>query len=170
MLNEDRPPQRLFVSFSKGIINKIKLICDYNKNNIDGVSKFCDYIKGLKRYISNPVIAFDYTNRYRRFPNGAIFINDFGYNTAFITKTDERINRSYVYVFKIDVNLEEFGLKSPFITESVDSIVENVLREYLRRSNINESKDKHRKILKQKDLKNIVNECVDKCLRRISLP
>lgn len=79
---------------------------------------------------------------------------------------NKRTNQFYVYVFKIKFNIEEFGLKSPSITESIDFIVEKVLGKYLRHSIINESKGKHKKIIKQKDLKNIINECVDRYLRK----
>ena len=66
-LNEDRLPSKLFVGFSSKITNEIENIDDYNQNNIEGISHWHNYIDGIRSYISNPAIAFDYTNRYSRF-------------------------------------------------------------------------------------------------------
>ena len=66
-LNEDRLPSKRFVGFSSKITKEIENIDDYNQNNIEGISHWHNYIDGIRRYISNPAIAFDYTNRYSRF-------------------------------------------------------------------------------------------------------
>ena len=75
-LKEDKLPPKLFVIFSSNIQSKINAIDNHNNNN-ECLSNWYEYIEGLKRYISNPAIAFDYTNRFSTFPNGAKFIRDF---------------------------------------------------------------------------------------------
>ncbi len=79
-LYEDRLPSKLLVRFSYDISKKINTIDSYNQNNIGAVSQWYDYLDGIKSYLSNPVIAWDYTNRFSQFPNGARFIRDFDYN------------------------------------------------------------------------------------------
>ena len=112
-LNEDRLPLKLSVVFSSEIRKRIETIYSCHQKNVDGLSQWYDYLNGIKRYISNPAIAWDNTNRYSKFPNGAIFSRDFNYNVAYVVKTDKHTNQPFVYVFKVNLNPEEFGLKSP---------------------------------------------------------
>lgn len=112
-LKEDRLPSRLFVGFSSNITKQIEAIKNYNQNNIDGLSKWRDYLDGMKKYISNPVIAWDYTNRHQRFPNGTMFISDFDYNIGYTIKTNNTTQQQYVYVFMANLKPDEFGLIVP---------------------------------------------------------
>lgn len=112
-LKEDRLPKKLNVIFSADILNKMDTIENFNQNNIEGISQWYKYIEGLVSYISNPVIAWDYTNRFAHFPNGAIVIKELGYDVAFIVKTDRINNINYVYVFKINLYPEKYNLKTP---------------------------------------------------------
>ena len=119
LLNEDKRPTRLFVKFSPEISKTIDTIDTYNEANIDGVSKWYDYLDGITSYLSNPAIAWDYSNRYTRYPNGAVHITDLGYDVAFIVKISKTTKRPYVYVFRVNLKPEEFGLKVPTMMECV---------------------------------------------------
>lgn len=112
-LIEEKLPPKLPVSFSAEIRKKINDIYAYNQNNIDGLYQWDEYIEGLKSYISNRSIAFDYANRYTTFPNGARHLRDLGYDVSFIVSTNKNTNKNYVYVFMANLKPEEFGLKVP---------------------------------------------------------
>ena len=112
-INEDRLPQKLSVVFSNTIRQEMDAIYTYNQNNIDGLYQWYEYIDGIESYISNRSIAFDYANRYTTFPNGAIHLRDLGYDVTFIVSTNRTTNKSYVYVFMLNLKPEEFGLKVP---------------------------------------------------------
>ena len=112
-LNEENLPPKLLVSFSAEIRNNINLIKVYNKNNHDALYQWYDYIENMKNYISNRKIAWDYANRYSRFPNGAVHLVELGYDVYFIVKTNNTTQTNYIYVFKLDLKPEEFGLKIP---------------------------------------------------------
>ena len=112
-LKEDRLPPKLPVRFSFQINSTIKSICDYNKNNIEGIRKWSEYLNGVKSYVSDSVIAWDSTNRHIEFPNGAKFIKDFGYNVGYKILEDRNKQNSFVYIFMMNLNIEEFGLQYP---------------------------------------------------------
>lgn len=125
-LNEDKLPPKLQVIFSSKIIKKMDFIENFNQDNIDALSQWYYYIEGVKSYISNPSIAWDYTNRYSHFPNGAIHLKELNYDVMFIVKK----NRNYVYVFKIDLKPQEFGLKvPPTLEENRESIISRIITE-----------------------------------------
>ena len=95
-----------------------------------------DYLNGIMNYISNPAIAWDNTNRYIHFPNGATYIKDFDFNVGFTIRTN--CNKSYVYVFTINLKPEEFGLKVPPILNenkqhTSDKIIYRIKESQLRR-------------------------------------
>jgi hypothetical protein len=112
-LKEDRLPSKLPVIFSAKIRKDIESIEVYNRNNIDGIYQWRDYLNGLISYISNPTIAWDNTGRYQHFPNGATFIRDFDFNVGCTVKTNSTTNQSFVFVFRVNLKPEEFGLKVP---------------------------------------------------------
>lgn len=133
-INEDKKPSKLPIVVSNKISQTIKGICDYNINNIDGIAQFMDYVESLKSYISNPVIAFDYLNRYSHFPNGAIRVNDCGYDVSFILKENKKTAQIYVYVFSAEFNVGQFGLKDPkneSFEYKINRIVQEVINEML---------------------------------------
>ncbi len=138
---EDRRLEKLDVVFSKDIKQEIRSIDKCNRENPNGLDKWYEYLENLKDYISNPVIAWDNMGRYPRFPNGAIFVGDCGYNVAFVIKNNSFTSRDYLYVFKINLNLEEFDLKQPQISET---------------------KHKSRRIIhiKESQLRRLVRECI----------
>ena len=83
-------------------------------------------------YLSNPVIAWDYVGRHTQFPNGAKFIRDFNYNIGYTIKTNDTSNRTYVYVFMLNLNPEEFGLKvPPTLKENKIVLTESNLRKII---------------------------------------
>lgn len=149
-LREDKRPSKLPVKFSPKIIAQIQAIENCNQNNKNAVFQWLDYIDGIRSYISNPAIAFDYADRFPQFPNGAKFINDFNYKAAFVVKTDKTATQSYVYVFMINLNLGQFGLKMPLtMMETFDA------------------KSLNRKLIKltEDDVCSIVRECVNMYLQ-----
>ena len=128
-LYEDRLPSKLLVRFSYDISKKINTIDSYNQNNIGAVSQWYDYLDGIKSYLSNPVIAWDNTNRHHRLPNGTRFIADFDYNVGYTIKTNNTTQQQYVYVFMANLKPEEFGLIVPQINESIKkalSLIERI--------------------------------------------
>lgn len=136
LVKEDKLSSKLAVRFSSRIAKEINSIDDYNQYNVDALYQWRDYLDGIKRYISNPVIAWDYTNRYSRFPNGAVFIDDFDYNVGYFIKTDNITNQPYVYVFMVNLNPESFGLKVPSTLKENKSIrlTESQLRHIIRKT------------------------------------
>ena len=129
-LFEDRLPSRFWVRFSSEIIKEIDAIDTNNQRNIEGLSQWYNYLDGIKSYLSNPAIAFDYANRYSKFPNGAIFNRDFNYNVAYVVKTDKH-NQPYVYVFKVNLNPEEFGLNVPSTANESQQRMETIRKAVL---------------------------------------
>lgn len=128
---------KLPVVFSPEISQSIDNVYRRNYDNQEALAEWKNYIDGVIGYISNPVIAWDNVGRYPHFPNGAICVNDFGYNAAFIVKTNFKTNQPFVYLFKLNLNLEDFGLKMPPLKE------ESLLS------------------VTKSDIKNMVLECVE---------
>lgn len=112
-INEDILPQKIPLIYSARIRRKIKDVMDANQNNREGLSKWKEYVDGITDYVSNRSIAFDYRNAYPHFQNGATFINDFGYNVGFNFIEDSTTGQLMIFVFMVNLNLEEFGLKEP---------------------------------------------------------
>lgn len=108
-LKEDNLPQRFPVKFSTKISDQINKIYEYNKSNSESISKWLDYIEWLQNYISNRSIAWDYANQHLKFPNGTRFISKF--NIGYTVKSDTQ--GTYVYIFILDLKIEEYGLKAP---------------------------------------------------------
>lgn len=143
MLLEDTRPKRLTVSVSSKIKKSIADIYKYNQDNPTALSQWVRYIESLRRYISNPAIAFDYANRYVHYPNGAIHLVEMNYDVSFITKSNDANEFSYVYIFGMDFKLKDFGLKNPTI--------------------MNEScKKKKAVIVTEFQLRSIISECVSR--------
>lgn len=109
-LYEDKRPSKLYVRFSEQINQNINLIWANNQSNTEALSQWFDYIEGIKRWLSNPSIAWDYVNRFAKFPNGSRYIQDFNYNIGYTVKTNQY--GAYVYVFMINLKPQEFGLKT----------------------------------------------------------
>jgi len=128
-----------FVRFSNNINNSINAIYSINQNNKEKLSEWLEYLDGLKTYISNPSIAFDYARRFIHYPNGAMRISELGYDVTFIVKMSKQTNEAYVYIFKMDLKPEEFGLKTPPLNESktvkkrkIHHLKESQLRQIIR--------------------------------------
>ena len=136
-LMEDKLPPKLLVTFSSKLYKEIKAIDAYNKNNVEALYQWRDYLYGMKRYLSDSTIAWDNMGRYPRFPNGARFIRDFNYNVGYTIKINNNTNLPYVYVFKANLNLEQYGLKvPPTVKENVlkvDAIITETINKYLRK-------------------------------------
>lgn len=118
-LCEEEKPKKLYISVSSRIRNNINNIYAFNQENFSSLSQWSEYLKNLENYISNPVIAFDYSNRLFHYPNGAIHLVEMGYDVTYITKTNNN-GQVYVYIFKIDFKLNDFGLKDPELNEKLN--------------------------------------------------
>ena len=139
-LIEENLPPRLPIRFSSKIYNQIDNIYTYNQNNVNALLDWLDYIDGLKSYISHRKIAWDYANRYIRFPNGAVHLIELGYDVTYIIKTNKATNKNYIYVFKIDLKTEEYGLNiPPSLTEdkNVIRLTESMLKSMIAESLMN---------------------------------
>lgn len=148
-LMEEKPLPKLPVVFSSEINNKIDLIADYNQNNLTALSEWHDYIDVLKSYISNQKIAWDNANRYTHYPNGAVHLVELGYDVTYIVSIDEIRDINYVYVFKMDLKPQDFGLEIPPITEGL--------------------KEKPTKIrLTEAQFKRMLTECITKIINEIA--
>ena len=112
-LKEDILPKRISVRLSNEIVERIEDIDWCNRNNIEGISQLHDYIDGMTMWISNTSIAWDNTNDFQHYPDGSTHIKTNGYDVIYTIKTNKRKNQSYLYVFRIGINLEEFGLNAP---------------------------------------------------------
>ena len=149
-LNENKLPYRLFVKFSQKIVNDINQIYSYNINNDEAISQWSDYLEWIKDYLSNPSIAWDYANRYTRFPNGAIYLSDFHCNVGYAIQYTRNTQQPYVYIFMANLKPEEYGLKVP--------------------PTLNENKQPTNRIvyhLKEYQLRRIIRESIKKVLNII---
>ena len=171
-LNEDKLPPKLPISFSAKISKQINAIYACNQDNTDALCQWDEYIEGLKSYISNRSIAWDYNNKYPRFPNGAIHLEELGYDVTFIVKTSHRTNRSYVYVFMLNLKPKEFGLKVPpkRNNPTTNNVVQNISVDsngnYVSETTSNNSIKLIS--LTEQDLHWIVRKSVNKVLRRLA--
>ena len=140
MFNEESIPSRLIVGFSKEITNRIESIYKYNQGN-EALVQWSEYLETIRKYISNPSIAFDYKHSSIHFRNGAILLKDFGCDAIYYIKTNNT-HPPYVYIFKINLKTDEYGLKVPptlqenknviHLTEShIRSMIRETLRRYL---------------------------------------
>lgn len=149
-LSEDK----FVVKISNKTCQEIKKIDAYNHNNQDCIRKWHNYIEWVMDYLSNRSIAFDYANRYTKFPNGTIFLNDFDLGIGYTIKEDKYTGRLYVYIFMLNFKLDEFGLKSPYITEHNNTKTQyNNMKQIIR--------------LTEGDLHRIVKGCVKNALNEL---
>ena len=187
-LNEDNLSPKLPISFSAKISKQINAIYACNQDNTDALCQWDEYIEGLKSYISNRSIAWDYNNKYSHFPNGAIHLEELRYDVTFIVKTNRRTNRNYVYVFRLNLKPEEFGLKVPPKRNSQSQVnnqpTNNIAQNISVDSNgnyvsangwgadyVSETTSNNRiKLIRltEADLHRIVKESVNKVLRRLA--
>ena len=136
LLKEDKLPPKLPVRLSTNVYRQIDVIDNYNQKNATGINQWYHYIDTIIGHISNPAIAWDYAGILTHFPNGAISMTDFNSNVGFIVRTNNLTNQAYVYVFKMDLKPEEFGLKVPPTLKENKNIIltESQLRNIIRRT------------------------------------
>jgi hypothetical protein len=154
LLFEDKYPPKFLVLISSKISKDIESIINYNRNNTEGIHRWCEYLDWVKDYLSNRAIAFDYANRYSRLPNGTYFLNDFNCGVGYTIKDNKFTKQPYVYIFMLNMKLEEFGLELPNMTESKN----NTKIQY---------KMKQRIRLTEGDLHRIVRQCVNEALNEL---
>lgn len=104
------PPYRVFLGYN--VQQEIKYLISCNKNNVEGIRRLKEYVKSLKRYISNPTLAWDNEGRYTHYQNGAIHVMEIGYNFLYILKTNQT-GKSYVCIIRIWFDTNALGLKDP---------------------------------------------------------
>lgn len=146
-ITEDKLPQTLPVYLSAEIQNRMDFIKNYNQDNPNGLSQWEEYIEFLKRYISNPSIAYDYANKYSHYRNGAVHIAELGYDVTFIVTLNKAQTRSFVYVFKLNLNPQEFGLKIP---QPIPENKQQIIR------------------LTEAQFMNLLTECISEIIRTIA--
>ena len=139
-IKEDKLPQNLSVRFSAAINERIKTIANFNRYNTEAMFQWYNYLDGIKRYLSKRTIAWDNMGRYTRWPNGTRFISDLGYNVGYSILNDKITNKDFVYIFKVNLAPEEYGLKLPptlnenkKIIPLTESHIRQMVRETLRR-------------------------------------
>ena len=140
LFKEDKLPPKLFVAFSSKIRDQISEIDSYNHNNTEGLLQWYEYINVILDYMSNPVIAWDYLNRYKRGRRGSRFVSDLGFNIRYTILSNRNTSEPFVYIFMIDFKLDEYGLKDPSslnenkrIISLTESHIRKMVRETLRR-------------------------------------
>lgn len=127
-LNEDKKPTKLPIIFSPEIIEKMELIANHNKDKKEELAEWYNDIEGIKSYISNPSIAWDYNGKCKRNQNGELFIKELGHEVLYSIKTDKNTDKNYVYILKLNVKPDEFGLDIPSdLKESKQNITFNNL-------------------------------------------
>ena len=133
-LNEDNLPEKLPVRFSFRVSQTIDNIIRKNRNNTEAISQWLNYLDNIKNYISNPVIAFDYTNRYRQLSDRRRFISDFDFNVGYTILNDYTTEQPFVYVFMINLKSDEYGLKENIQHKKQVQLSEYQLRKIIRES------------------------------------
>lgn len=147
-LNEGNMSQNFYVVLSPDIIKEMNAIYAYNQNNPKSLYQWYSYVEEVTNHISNRSIAWNYGNRLKQERNGAITLNDFDYNVTYAVKISKRTHRAYVYVYKIDLKIENFGLKNPFANGNnqgtitcgklngkvINTIITETINNYLRKN------------------------------------
>lgn len=135
LLDEDEKPQKLPVIFTDYVTNQIEETINYNRGNIYGISALGNYIDWITNHVSNRAIAFDYGGKFARNSDGMTIIYDKGI-CFYLIDDSEKV---FVEIVAIDLNLEEFGLKTPSLNESknikkrkIHYIKESQLRQIIR--------------------------------------
>ena len=151
LLFEDKYPPKFLVLISSKILKDIEFVLRYNRNNTEGIYRWREYLNLVKDYLSNRTIAFDYANRDSRLPNGTYFLNDFNCGVGYTIKYNKFTKQPYVYIFMLNMKLEDFGLEFPNITES---------------NNITKTRSKSKSIIRltESDLCYIVKNCINEVL------
>lgn len=127
------------VKVSYEIENAIDNIKFRNSENDKGLEDWGNYIDGIKCYISNPAIALDYMREFIHTHEDETYINKLGMEVGFTIGTDDITNKTYVYIFYLDLKASDFGL--------------------------NESRSKNIICLTSSDLKHIITESVQRILQ-----
>ena len=127
-LFEDKKPQQLIVVLSPELLDIIDSIEKHNKDNTEGLTQWFEYIDTIENYISNPVIAWDYKNKYKHNSKNITHLEDLEFDVYYTIKTDKNTGKNYVYIFKLNLKPDEFGLDIPSdLKESKQNITFNNL-------------------------------------------
>ena len=144
LLNEDSLPSKLHVRLSYDIVNDIEAIEFNNQYNTEALSEWFKSLSAVINNISNPVIAWDYSGCNKHNSNGETYLNLFGYNIGYSIMFEDENTPPYIYIFYIDLKVNDFGLEESSLYES---------KCYRSKNNITESK-----------LRRIITESIRKVL------
>lgn len=125
---EDKKPPKLSVTLSTKIVENIVQIIKHNKDKKEELTEWYNDLAGLKNYIANPSIAWDNNNKFKHSTNGEIKFEELGHKVSYSIKTDKNTGKNYVYIFKLNLKPDEFGLDIPSnLKESKQNITFNNL-------------------------------------------
>ena len=148
-IDEDKLPPRFTVVLSTNVSQNIRTIYEYNQNNLEALSQWYEFMSDMWLYISNRAIALDYANRYSHLSDGTIHMNELGYDIVFYVGYNSAKDKSYVYVSKVKLNPQSFGLEVP--------------------PGLVESKHNHSVIrLTEAQFKRMLTECITKIINEIA--
>lgn len=152
ILKEDFRLSKLSVRFSNELKDKIVDIWITNICDKEGLSLWYEYFLGMIRWISNPVVAWDNTNKYYHDTDGTTRIVEHVYDVSFLIKTNRKTGKNYIFIFDMKLNYENFGLKRPpYFMENIDKqnrldkIITETLNRVIRESILAENRK--RKVL-----------------------
>jgi len=133
-LKEDKRPCKIPVRFSNEVAEGINYIDWKNYNNTESITQLHNYIDGLISWMSNPVIAWDYLNKYQHSENGTTRIIEHGYDISYRLTNDDD-NNMYILILDININYDEFGLiqENTQIRHISESQLRRIIRESLKK-------------------------------------
>lgn len=134
------------VIYADSIIYEIEHITEYNEDNVYGIAEWRKHLNGIRKYISDWSIAFDYANQFTRINDKVTLIEDFGYN-LYYSLIEDTNHQIVVYVSQVNLAYEDYGLEYPL---------------YENRRKYNKSN-----IISQSRLMNIIRASVRQALREV---
>lgn len=115
-LYEYKSPFKFATCFSPEFEEKIEIIKAYNQNNEYAITQLKNELLAILNHISNPSIAWCYSQKYKQNSRETIFSRILGYDIIYNIVTDN--NGASVCIIDINFNPEEFGLKTPQLNEN----------------------------------------------------
>jgi hypothetical protein len=129
LLNEDWKPPKLPVVYSEYITSQIEDIIIRNQGNKYGLSTLADYVDGISSHISNRAIAFGYGSNYTRESDDTTLV----YYLGVTFRVVDGIDKTFVEIVWIDLNLEDFGLQENR-NINISRIITETINNYLKRN------------------------------------
>ncbi len=133
-LKEDKRLPKLPIVPSPEISQEIDDICKRNYDSQEHLSEWLNHLEGIFGYISDPVIAWDNTDRYNKL-NGETYIAEGDIDVGFIIKIENATNKPFIYIFYMNLLCDNYGLKESNTKRSVvitESTLKSVIRKYVK--------------------------------------